>query len=53
MTNENCNGDHKYVDETRRDFLKQSSLLTALAITPPSLLKAAVKEWDEKASAFF
>ena len=53
MTNENCNGDHKCVDETRRDFLKQSSLLTALAITPPSLLKAAVKEWDEKASAFF
>lgn len=53
MTNENCNEDHKCVDETRRDFLKQSSLLTALAITPPSLLKAAVNEWDEKASAFF
>jgi xanthine dehydrogenase YagT iron-sulfur-binding subunit len=53
MTNENCNGDHKCPDETRRDFLKQSSLLTALAITPPSLLKAAVNEWDEKASAFF
>ena len=53
MANENCNEDHKCVDETRRDFLKQSSLLTALAITPPSLLKAAVNEWDEKASAFF
>lgn len=40
-------------DESRRDFLKQSSMLTALAVTPPSLLKAAEKEWDEKAAAFF
>jgi xanthine dehydrogenase YagT iron-sulfur-binding subunit len=53
MTSENDTEDHKCTGETRRDFLKQSSLLTALAITPPSLLKAAVNEWDEKASAFF
>ena len=39
--------------ETRRGFLKQSSLLTALAITPHTLLKAASSEWDEKAAAFF
>lgn len=37
----------------RRDFLKQSSLLTALAISPPSILKAAESKWDEKASAYF
>lgn len=43
----------KCIDESRRDFLKQSSLLTALAVTPPSLLKAAENEWDEKAAAFF
>ena len=40
-------------DESRRDFIKQSSLLTALAITPPSLVKGATSQWDEKASAFF
>ena len=39
--------------ETRRGFLKQSSLLTALAITPNRLVKAASSEWDEKAAAFF
>ena len=40
-------------DESRRSFLKQSSLLTALAVAPPSLLKATELEWDEKAAAFF
>ena len=44
---ENC------LRETRRGFLKQSSLLTALAITPNTLLQAASSEWDEKAAAFF
>jgi xanthine dehydrogenase YagT iron-sulfur-binding subunit len=53
MANENFTDDFKCSDETRRDFLKQSSLLTALAIIPPSLVKAAVDDWDEKASAFF
>jgi xanthine dehydrogenase YagT iron-sulfur-binding subunit len=53
MANENFTDDFKCPDETRRDFLKQSSLLTALAIIPPSLVKAAVDDWDEKASAFF
>lgn len=53
MANENFLEDNTCPGETRRDFLKQSSLLTALAITPPTLLKAAVNEWDEKASAFF
>ena len=40
-------------NETRRYFLKQSSLLTALALTPPTLLNAARSEWDEKASEYF
>jgi xanthine dehydrogenase YagT iron-sulfur-binding subunit len=53
MANENFTDDFKCPDEARRDFLKQSSLLTALAIIPPSLVKAAVDDWDEKASAFF
>ncbi len=37
----------------RRNFLKQSSLLTALAIAPPALLKAADKNLDEKFSQYF
>ena len=37
----------------RRKFFKQSTLLTALALTPPSLIKAAGDNLDEKASALF
>lgn len=37
----------------RRNFLKQSSLLTALAIAPPALLKAADNKLDEKAAKYF
>ena len=44
---ENCQ------NENRRDFLKQSSFLTALAITPNSLLNAASSKWDEKAAGYF
>src|SRR3954466_13086263 len=39
--------------ETRRDFLKQSSLITALALTPAALLKAAESQLDEKAAWYF
>src|SRR5712664_3992155 len=35
-------------DATRRDFLKQSTLLTAIALTPAPLVKAAENGWDEK-----
>jgi xanthine dehydrogenase YagT iron-sulfur-binding subunit len=45
--------DDKHYSEGRRNFLKQSSLLTALAITPPYLLKAAESELDEKAAGYF
>lgn len=40
-------------NEGRRNFLKQSTLLTALAVTPPALLKAAEGGLDEKAAAYF
>lgn len=37
----------------RRDFLKKSSLLTVLAITPAALLKAGENHVDEKTAALF
>src|SRR5687767_1970626 len=40
-------------NEGRRSFLKQSSILTALAVTPASLIKAAELKLDEKAAAYF
>ncbi len=40
-------------NKARRDFLKQSSLLAALAVTPPYLVQAGESAWDEKAAAFF
>ena len=33
---------------SRRDFLKQSSLLSAMALTPGPVIKAAQEQWDEK-----
>ncbi len=41
------------VNKSRRQFLKQSSLLSALSLTPPTMLKAAVSEWDDKAAGYF
>ncbi|SHL17115.1 (2Fe-2S)-binding protein [Hymenobacter psychrotolerans] len=38
-------------NEARRTFLKQSSVLTALALTPGPLVKAAEAEFDEKVAA--
>jgi len=43
----------RHPDEGRRNFLKQSSLLTALIVTPPYLVKAADSGLDEKAAALF
>jgi xanthine dehydrogenase YagT iron-sulfur-binding subunit len=40
-------------NEARRDFLKQSSLLTALALTPATVIKAAAAQLDEKVAAAF
>jgi xanthine dehydrogenase YagT iron-sulfur-binding subunit len=36
------------LSSSRRDFLKQSSLLSAIALTPGTIVKAAEKQWDEK-----
>lgn len=38
----------KCLNESRRNFLKQSSLITAIAITPSMMLKAAESKLDEK-----
>lgn len=40
-------------NNSRRDFLKKSSLFTALAIAPPSLVMASENKWDEKLAAYF
>lgn len=40
-------------EESRRDFLKQGTLYTALALTPAQLLKAADQKADEKFASFF
>jgi xanthine dehydrogenase YagT iron-sulfur-binding subunit len=42
-----------YSHESRRTFLKQSTILTALAVTPPALVKAAEAGLDEKAAGYF
>jgi xanthine dehydrogenase YagT iron-sulfur-binding subunit len=38
---------------SRRDFLKQSSLLSAIALTPGTIVKAAESQWDEKVADVF
>ena len=39
--------------DSRRDFLKHTSLVTALALTPTTLLKAADRKADEQFAALF
>jgi xanthine dehydrogenase YagT iron-sulfur-binding subunit len=39
-------------DKSRRAFLKQSTLLTALAVAPPFMVKASEPVWDEKAATY-
>ena len=38
---------------SRRDFLKQSSFLSAIALTPGSVVKAAENQWDERVADVF
>ncbi|WCT10688.1 (2Fe-2S)-binding protein [Mucilaginibacter jinjuensis] len=38
---------------TRRDFLKKSSLVTAVLLTPGTVVEAAEKQWDEKFADIF
>lgn len=45
--------ENKYPNKGRRKFIKQSSLLTALAVTPPFLVKAAESKCDNKTAGYF
>ncbi len=38
---------------SRRDFLKQSTILSAITLTPVSIVKAAEDQWDEKVADAF
>ena len=38
-------------DESRREFLRQSSLITALAVTPSVIVNAAENNFDQRVSA--
>jgi len=56
MSNEKnyCKEEEKFsLHDARRKFLKQSSALAAVALATPVLVKAAEKQLDEKASAYF
>src|SRR3954468_20892238 len=53
MTNEDLKEERPSFQDGRRKFLKQSSALAAVALAPPSLLKAAEEKLDEKAAGFF
>jgi len=46
-------GEKDFLHDSRRQFLKQSSALAAIALATPVLVKAAEQELDEKASAYF
>jgi xanthine dehydrogenase YagT iron-sulfur-binding subunit len=41
-------GNQGILGGTRRDFLKQSSVFSAVALAPAPLVKAAENKWDEK-----
>ncbi len=45
--------DTKQSGDTRRDFLKKSSLFTALSLTPLTVLKAADRKMDERFAEMF
>jgi len=56
MAKQNTPGSHEEQDGKdtgRRDFLKKSTLLTALALSPPSLKAASESKWDEKIAGYF
>ena len=48
-----CKKENNSLHDSRRNFLKQSSALAALTFATPVLVKAAEKELDEKAAAYF
>jgi xanthine dehydrogenase YagT iron-sulfur-binding subunit len=46
-------GDEPLLASTRRDFLKQSTFLTAIALAPVGIVKAAENKLDEQIAAVF
>ena len=46
-------GDEPLLAGTRRDFLKQSTFLTAIALAPVGIVKAAENKLDEQIAAVF
>lgn len=56
MTNDNTTDKQEQsgeILETRRQFLKQSSAITAIALVAPALVEAAEKKLDEQAADIF
>jgi xanthine dehydrogenase YagT iron-sulfur-binding subunit len=54
--NHPCTGpeiEEQATENSRRTFLKQSTLLTAIAVTPGSVVQAAVKHVDDKIAEVF
>jgi xanthine dehydrogenase YagT iron-sulfur-binding subunit len=47
------NQEEQALHQSRRSFLKRSSALTAIALTPPAVMKAAEQKLDEKAAEYF
>lgn len=43
----------KYLGDTRRDFFKKTSVITAIALAPAAILKAADEKLDDKIGDFF
>ena len=50
---DNSSDEESIFSGSRRDFLKQSSLLSAIALTPASIVKAAENKWDERVADVF
>jgi xanthine dehydrogenase YagT iron-sulfur-binding subunit len=53
MASKKLSSNRQHPDEGRRNFIKQTSLITALIASPPLIVKAAEEKWDEKGAAFF
>ena len=51
--NDSSMDEKEFLHYARRKFFKQSAALTAIALTPPALIKAADENLDEKASELF
>ena len=53
MDQDDCKNEKEFLHYARRKFFKQSAALTAIALAPPSLIKAAGENLDEKVSSLF